>query len=89
MACELTLLGAGWREDDLTLGGVKALKSARGLILQTERLGCAEWLRREGIAFETLDPLYEQAEDFDEFIDLAVDFLTERLEEAPTTYVCS
>lgn len=89
MGCELTLLGAGWREDDLTLGGVKALKSARGLILQTERLGCAEWLRREGIAFETLDPLYEQAEDFDEFISLAVDFLTEHLEKAPLTYVCS
>lgn len=89
MSGMLTLLGAGWREDDLTLGAVKALKNARQLVLQTEKMGCAEWLTREGIALETLDPIYEQAEDFDEFVLLATDFIATRLEKGDVVYACA
>lgn len=89
MAHELTLLGAGWREDDLTLRAVRTLKDAHRVVLQTDRLGCARWLSEQGIPFETLDPFYEQAEDFDEFIELSSAFLLACLEEGPLTYAAS
>ncbi|MFR5796674.1 MAG: MazG nucleotide pyrophosphohydrolase domain-containing protein [Christensenellales bacterium] len=49
----------------LTLGVYDALKSADRLLLRTGRHGVAERLTREGVAFETLDALYERTEDFD------------------------
>lgn len=50
----------------LTLGALETLRRAQRLVLRTQRHGVAELLKREGIAFETFDPLYEQCEDFDE-----------------------
>ena len=50
----------------LTLGALETLRRAQHLVLRTQRHGVAELLKREGIAFETFDPLYEQCEDFDE-----------------------
>ena len=58
-------LGSG-REDDVTLGALRAMKAGDRLILRTEKCGAAALLLREGIAFDTLDDLYEEAEDFDE-----------------------
>ena len=55
----------------LTLGVYDALKSADRLLLRTGRHGVAERLTREGVAFETLDALYERTEDFDELCELA------------------
>ena len=54
----------------LTLGVYDALKSADRLLLRTGRHGVAERLTREGVAFETLDALYERTEDFDELCEL-------------------
>lgn len=50
--------------DHLTLGAVKALKAADGVLLRTGRHGAAAWLAAENITFETLDALYDEAEDF-------------------------
>ncbi len=58
-------LGTG-REEDVTLGALRAMKAGDRLILRTEKCGAADLLRRERIPFGTLDDLYEEAEDFDE-----------------------
>ena len=89
MEWDVTLLGCGWEADDLTLRGARALREARRLVLQTERLGCARWLGEQGIAYETLDQFYERAEDFDEFVTLSTEFLLERAQEGPLTYAAS
>ena len=63
------ILGVGWRQDDLTLGAVKRLRSGNRVILRTGRCECAEWLKEENIVFETLDSLYDECENFDELIE--------------------
>lgn len=62
----ITIIGTGWLEGQLTLEGAEALRKADRVLLHTERCGCAAWLELEGIAFESLDALYEAAEDFEE-----------------------
>ena len=78
-------LGPGSR-DDLTLGVLSALRSAKRVILRTGENDAARYLSEEGIAFETLDPLYDQAEDFDGLIALCVSRLAEAAEQGPVLY---
>ena len=59
----------------LTLGAKAALCGAEHLVLRTERHGAADLLRQEGVAFETLDALYDECEDFDELCELAAEKL--------------
>ena len=66
----------------LTLGVYDALKSADRLLLRTGRHGVAERLTREGVAFETLDALYERTEDFDELCELAARAVIDRARQA-------
>ncbi|MFR9258756.1 MAG: MazG family protein [Christensenellales bacterium] len=54
----------------LTLGVYDALRQADALLLRTGRHGVADRLRQEGVAFETLDALYDRTEDFDELCEL-------------------
>ena len=61
--------------DMLTLGALSALKGAEHLVLRTGRHGVARMLEQEGVAFQTLDALYEQCEDFDELCEMAADKL--------------
>ena len=68
---EITIVGAGWTRGQLTLDAVEALQSGVRVILHTERCGCAAWLREKGIAFESLDALYDACEDFDEHAEAA------------------
>lgn len=46
----------------LTLGVYDALRQADALLLRTGRHGVADRLRQEGVAFETLDALYDRTE---------------------------
>lgn len=69
----ITIMGAGWTRGQLTLDAVEALTSGARVILHTERCGCAEWLREKGIAFESLDALYDACEDFDAHAEAAAD----------------
>ena len=58
--------------DSLSLGAWEQIKGAKQLVLQTSRIPLADWLREQGIRFETLDAFYEQAEDFEELLALAL-----------------
>ncbi len=62
----LTIVAIGPDSPDLlTLGAAQALREASAVLLRTGRHGVAAWLKENSIAFETLDALYESAEDFD------------------------
>lgn len=54
----------------LTLGAIDAMSQAPRLVLRTARHGAAAYLQKQGIAFETLDALYEECEDFDELCEM-------------------
>lgn len=74
----ITVIGMGLgTEDTLTLGALKALRTAREVILQTGNVPVADFLAREGIAFDTLDAFYERAADFEELLEDTVDFFAE------------
>ena len=62
--------------DMLACGVYDALKAAPRLLLRTAIHGVADRLKGEGIAFETLDALYEQTEDFDELCALGCRMFT-------------
>lgn len=63
----IKIAALGWTEDALTLGAMRALKMRQPRAAAARaRLAAADWLRAEGVAFETLDALYEDCEDFDE-----------------------
>lgn len=51
-------------EELLTLAAIDAMRGAKALILRTARHGAAQYLTREGIAYKTLDALYDRCEDF-------------------------
>ena len=78
----ITVLFTGFEKGDLTLEAVSALKSAGKIILHTGRCGCAEYLKEQGIAFETLDELYETSEDFDEHTEKALKRLAAAAKES-------
>ena len=62
----ITVIGTGWKAGQLTLEAAEALRSGARVMLHTARCGCAAWLDDQGIAWESLDALYETCEDFDE-----------------------
>lgn len=64
-------LGPGPRQQ-LTLGALERIKKAKRLVLRTGLVDAARYLTEQGIAYETLDSLHEECEDFDAFIDAAV-----------------
>ena len=68
----------------LTLGVYYALRQADALLLRTGRHGVADRLRQEGVAFETLDALYDRTEDFDELCELAARAIIDRARQAQT-----
>ena len=79
---EITVVSLG--PDDaglLTLGALETMAGAPALVLRTSRHRAAALLERKGIAFDTLDALYERSEDFDELCALAVRELTARAQE--------
>ena len=62
----IKIAALGWTEDALTLGAMRALKSASRVLLRTGKIGAADWLRAEGVAFDTRDALFVDCLDFDE-----------------------
>ena len=66
----------------LTMGAYEAMTGADALVLRTAHHGVADMLRARGVAFETLDALYEQSEDFDELCALAARQLIDRARQA-------
>ena len=83
----ITIIGAGWTRGQLTLDAVEALTSGARVILHTERCGCADWLREKGIAWESLDALYDASEDFDAHAEAAAQAVTAASETSDVVYV--
>ncbi|MDR0896218.1 MAG: nucleoside triphosphate pyrophosphohydrolase [Oscillospiraceae bacterium] len=63
--------------DCLTLQAAQALLGAERLLLRTGRHGVADWLRAQDIPFDTLDALYDRAEDFDALTEQAAQAVLE------------
>lgn len=82
----ITVVGMGWTQDQLTLGAIEAFESGKTIILHTDHSGGVQWLRQKGIAFQSLDALYENCEDFDEHIEMAVEAVLQAAEEAEVVY---
>lgn len=70
---EIYVIQTGLTEGELTLDAVEALKNAKNILLHTGKCGAGEYLLKNGLSFRTLDHIYEEAEDFDEHIDMAVE----------------
>lgn len=68
MKRKITIVGLGpGSEDELTLGALKALKQEDAtIILRTDKHGLAPFLKDQGIAYSTMDDLYEQYDNFDD-----------------------
>ncbi len=72
----MKLIGIGMGAlEGITLEALEQIRSAEKLVLQTSRIPLAGYLKEQGICFETLDAFYEQAEDFDELVQLAQEHL--------------
>ncbi len=69
----ITVACVGTKKEELTLEVAQAARESDRVILHTERCGFAEWLKENGISYESLDALYEAAEDFDEHAQLAAE----------------
>ena len=64
--------------DMLTMGALRAMRDADALVLRTARHGVAKELDEQGIEYQTLDPLYDLCEDFDELCTRAAKALTKK-----------
>ena len=84
----IVTLGTG-AEMFLTRGAEKALKEAQRVVLRTGRHPMKRFLEAEGIAYETLDVLYDQYEDFDLFNKAAASKLLAMCKDAPVCYAVS
>lgn len=84
---EITVVGLGpGPKEHLTLGALAAMQKAHRLVLATARHGVAEHLKAEGIAFDTLDSLFDESEDFDQFAAAAAERLIALSAEGPLVY---
>lgn len=81
-------LGTG-AELFLTRGAEHALREAKKLVLRTERHPMKSFLEKNHIAFETLDGLYDECEDFDAFNQAAAVKLLALCQESPVCYAVS
>lgn len=86
MRGRITVVGTGWSRGDLTLNAVELLKSGAKVLLHTDHCGCAEWLRESGVAYASLDELYESCEDFDALARAAADAVTAAAEAGDVVY---
>lgn len=87
MKPSITALSLGPGDPQLmTLQTADALRSARRLILRTAQHPVAAWLTEQGVAWETLDALYDQYEDFDELHRAMAETLWTAAHKAPVTY---
>ena len=82
----ITVVGLGWTAGQLTLEAAELLRRSEKILLHTDRCGCAEWLKRQGIAYESLDALYEAFDDFDEHAEAAAKAVFEAAREGDVVY---
>lgn len=85
----ITIVGTGWTRGQLTLDASDVLKRGARIVLHTDHCGCADWLREQGIPFESLDRLYESCEDFDEHVEAAAEAVLRAAEDDDVVYCVS
>lgn len=83
---KIIVIGHGYEAGQLTLEAAELLTSGDRVILHTGRCGCAEWLAGKGIAYETLDALYDSCEDFDEHVEAAAEAICAAAQEGDVVY---
>ena len=84
----IVTLGTG-SEEFLTRGVERALKEAKHVVLRTGRHPMKGYLEAETIAYETLDALYDECEDFDAFNKAAAAKLLSMCRTEPVCYAVS
>ncbi len=73
---KLTVIGMGTGDrNTLTIGGFEKAKSANRLVLQTDKVDTADFFRENEVSFFTLDDIYNESEDFDDFNLKASEFI--------------
>ncbi len=73
----ITVIGAGsGKAENISLIAFKKIKEAKKVILKTEKMPIVKLLMDKNIPYETLDALYESAEDFDSLNSLIKEFLS-------------
>ncbi len=82
----VTVIGCGLRREQLTLEAAQALERCDKVLLHTRRCGLADYLSEKNIPFETLDALYDAAEDFDQHVRLAVQAVLDAAQEGSVAY---
>ena len=82
----IIVIGCGFRREQLTLEAIEAIEGADKVLLRTGRCGLRDHLVEKGVAFETLDALYERAEDFDELIRLTAQAVLDASREGSVAY---
>ena len=65
---------------------LEAMRAAPALVLRTGVHPVADYLRKQGIAFTTLDDLHESSEDFDALVQRAVNYLINLAQQGPVVY---
>ena len=84
---KITVVGLGPGDPELlTSQAEKALMQAPRIVLRTARHAVAGYLTKIGKQFETLDALYDQADNFEEFAKIATDRLCDLSREEPLVY---
>lgn len=84
----IVTLGTG-NEMFLTRGVEKALRNAGQVVLRTERHPMVQFLQSEKIAYESLDALYDECDDFDVFNRAAAVRLLSMAKEKDVCYAVS
>ena len=83
---KITVVGVGLETGDLTFAAADALSAGAKIVLHTERIGCADYLKEKNIPFETLDHLYDACDDFDEHARLAAEYIIQKAAEGDVVY---
>lgn len=87
MNAQITVVSLGPGSPEwMTLQTADALQSARKLVLRTSRHPAVQYLKEKGIAFTSLDALYDRYEDFDELHRAMADTLWKAAMDGPVTY---
>ena len=82
----ITIVGLGIKEGDLTLAAADVLSSGTRVILRTKVTPAAQYLDKKGIAYESLDAVYERTEDYDEVNEEIADAVMEAAEGGDIVY---
>lgn len=87
MKPSITALSLGPGDPSLmTLQTADALRSGQQLVLRTGHHPAADWLAEQGVAFTTLDALYDEYDDFDALHRAMADTLWAQARKAPLVF---